>query len=98
MIYCEPKPDAALLAEIAGSKEVFLLGCSLCANISYCIHNHLESPIFSLENVDPNLGIAALLEGAVNLKDEINRLKQVLAEQGIHTGAAALPSLCCMRR
>jgi hypothetical protein len=98
MIYCEPKSDEALLSEIAGSKKVFLLGCSLCANISYCVHNRLQSPIYSFDNVDQNLGIAALIEGAVNLKHEIKRLKQVLAEQGVLTGSATLPSLCCIRR
>ena len=98
MIYCEPKTDESLLSEIAGSKKVFLLGCSLCANISYCIHNQLQSPIYSVADVDRNLGMLALSVGAVNLKHEIKRLKQVLAEQGVHTGSAILPSLCCIRR
>jgi hypothetical protein len=98
MIYCEPKPDEAILGEVAGSKKVFLLGCSLCANISYCVHNRLHSPIYSFDNVDQNLGLAAVIEGAVNLKHEIKRLKQVLSEQGVHTGSVALPSLCCIRR
>jgi hypothetical protein len=81
MIYCEPKPDEALLGELAGCKEVFLLGCSLCANISYCIHNGLQSPIY--HGLD-----------AVNVKREIKRLKQVLAQRGVHSGSATLVSLC----
>jgi hypothetical protein len=81
MIYCEPKPDEVLLGELAGSREVFLLGCSLCANISYCIHNGLQSPIY--RGLD-----------AVNVKREIKRLKEVLARQGVHCGSATLVSLC----
>ena len=98
MIYCEPKTDHDLLTEIAGSKKVFLLGCSLCANISYCIHHQLQSPIYSVENSGRNLGVLALSVGAVNLKDEIKRLKRILAEKGVQTGSAILTSLCFVTR
>jgi hypothetical protein len=86
MIYCEPKSDEALLGEVAGSERVFLLGCDLCANVGYCVHNGLESPAF------------AGLEGAVNVKQEIKRLKRVLAERGVHTGSATMIALCLISR
>jgi hypothetical protein len=86
MIYCEPKSDEVLLGEIAGSKKVFLLGCDLCANVGYCVHHGLESPAF------------AGLEGAVNVKQEIKRLKQVLAEQGVRAGSATMIALCLLSR
>jgi len=86
MLYCEPKTDKALLGELDGSKKVLLLGCSLCANISYCIHNQMESPMFQG------------LEVAVNVKRESKRLKQVLAEKGIQSESATLISLCCISR
>jgi hypothetical protein len=79
-------------------KKVFLLGCSLCANISYCIHHQLQSPIYSVENSGRNLGVLALSVGAVNLKDEIKRLKRILAEKGVQTGSAILTSLCFVTR
>ena len=82
MIYCEPKPDEAILAEIAGSKKVFLLGCSVCANFSYCVQNGLESPAW------------AGLKGAVNVKQEIIRLKEVLSKRGIRTGTGTILALC----
>ena len=82
MIYCEPKSDEALLGEIAGSKKVFLLGCDLCANVGYCVHNGLQSPAW------------AGLEGAGNVKREIKRLKPVLAEHGVRTGSATMVALC----
>jgi hypothetical protein len=84
MIYCEPKTDEVLLGEIGDSKKVFLLGCSLCANISYCIHNHMQTPMYQG------------LEACINVKREAKRLKQVLAEQGVQTGSATLISLCCI--
>ena len=86
MIYCEPKTDKALLDEIGESKNLFLLGCSLCANISYCIHNQMQSPMYQG------------LEACVNVKAEEKRLKKVLAEQGIHAESATLISMCCISR
>jgi len=86
MIYCEPKTDKALLGELDGSKKVLLLGCSLCANISYCIHNRMESPMYQG------------LEAAVNVKRESKRLKEILAEQDIRSDSATLISLCCISR
>jgi hypothetical protein len=86
MIYCEPKSDETLLKEIAGSKKVFLAGCSLCANISYCIHNKLETPMFDG------------LKPPVNVIREMERLKKLLAEQGIQASSATLISLCCISR
>jgi len=86
MLYCEPKSDETLLQELDGSKKVFLLGCSLCANISYCIHNQMESPMFQG------------LEMAVNVKREMERLKKVLAERGVEAASATIISLCCISR
>ena len=86
MIYSEPKSDEALLGEIAGSKKVFLLGCSLCANFSYCIRDGLESPAW------------AGLKGAVNVKKEVGRLKHVLAEHGVPTGSVTMLALCLLTK
>ena len=84
MIYCEPKTDKALLDELDGSKKVFLLGCSLCSNISYCIHNQMKSPMFQG------------LEVAVNTKREARRLKQLMSEKGIQSDSMTLIALCCI--
>jgi hypothetical protein len=84
MIYCEPKTDKDLLEELDGSKKVFLLGCTLCANISYCIHNEMKSPMFQG------------LEVAVNTKREAKRLKQLMMEKGIQSDSATLIALCCI--
>jgi len=84
MIYCEPKTDDTILGEIGEVKSVFLLGCSLCANISYCIHNKFQTPMYKG------------LEAAINVKREMKRLKQLLAERGIRSGSATLISLCCI--
>ena len=86
MIYCEPKSDETLLKEIGRSKKVFLAGCSLCANISYCIHNKLQTPMFHG------------LEPPVNVIREMERLKKVLAEKNIQASSATLISLCCISR
>ena len=82
MIYCEPKPDEVVLDAVAGSRQVFLLGCSLCANVGYCLHDQLRSPIFQ--------GLAF----AVNVKKEVARLKHILAERGVRTASATLVALC----
>jgi hypothetical protein len=84
MIYCEPKTDKALLDELDGSKKVFLVGCSLCSNISYCIHNQMKSPMFQG------------LDVAVNTKREVKRLKQLLSEKGIQSDSTTLIALCCI--
>jgi hypothetical protein len=86
MIYCEPKSDEALLHEMDGSKKVFLLGCSLCANISYCIHNKLQTSMYQG------------LEAPIIVKREMTRLKQVLAEKGIQACSTRLISLCFISR
>jgi len=86
MIYCEPKTDETLLGEIAGSKRVFLLGCSLCANVGYCLHNNLQAPIFQG------------LEVAVNVKAEARRLKRILAERGVQTASSTLIALCFLTK
>lgn len=86
MVYCKPKPDEALLKEIGDSKKVFLLGCSLCANISYCVHNQLQSPIFYK------------LEGPNNVKAEIKRVKKILETKGVKTGSDTMMSLCFITR
>jgi hypothetical protein len=82
MVYCQPKPDATLLKEIGDSKKVFLLGCSLCANISYCVHNKLQSPIFYK------------FEGPNNVKAEIKRIKKILEAKDVKTGSDTMMSLC----
>jgi hypothetical protein len=84
MIYCEPKTDKALLAELDGSKKVLLLGCSLCSNISYCIHNQMKTPMFQG------------LDVAVNTKREAKRLKQLMSEKGIQSDSMTLIALCCI--
>lgn len=84
MIYCEPKTDDTILGEIGEVKSVFLLGCALCANISYCIHNKFQTPMYKG------------LEAPINVKREMKRLKQVLAERGVHSDSATLISLCCI--
>lgn len=82
MIYCEPVSDEALGSELQGADKVLMLGCSLCANISYCIANNMETPVYS------GLG------GAVNTKREIKRLRTLLADQGIRSSSMVLLSLC----
>ena len=86
MIYCEPKSDETILGEIAGSKKVFLLGCSLCANVGYCLHHELQSPIFQG------------LEVAVNVKNEARRLKRILADRGVQTASATFVALCFLSK
>ena len=82
MVYCQPKPDETVLKEIGNSKKVFLMGCSLCANISYCVHNKLQSPIFYK------------FEGPNNVKNEIKRMKKILEAKGVMTGTDTMMSLC----
>jgi hypothetical protein len=84
MIYCEPKTDRDILAELDGSKKVLLLGCSLCSNISYCIHNQMKSPMFQG------------LDVAVNTKREATRLRQLMSKKGIQSDSMTLMALCCI--
>jgi hypothetical protein len=86
MIYCEPKSDTELQTELQDVRSVFLAGCSLCANISYCIHGKLNAPMYSL------------FSGAGNTKRELKRLRDLFEQAGVEPRTRLLFCLCFLTR
>lgn len=86
MIYCEPIPDDLLDKELLGTRSSFIVGCSLCANIGYCISNRLRTPVYTAAS------------GAINTKNELKRLSARLSASGFHTDTHTLLSLCFLTK
>jgi hypothetical protein len=85
MIYCKPIPDEEILPQLENSKEILLLGCSLCANISYCIEKNIEMPMYNW------------LLNPKAVKNEINRLENILSGKNFEITTLVLLSLCFIR-
>ena len=82
-VYCAPRTDADVLAEIGDANQVLLVGCPSCANMSCAIHRQDDRPIVRLTPT----GIKA-----VCMKDEMLRLSGLL-EQGGASVQSWLPNL-----
>jgi len=85
MIYCKPIPDQDVFAQLESSENVLLLGCSLCANISYCIEKNIEMPMYNWI-LNPKA-----------VKTEINRIENILNERNFNVSTLVLLSLCFIR-
>jgi hypothetical protein len=72
-VYCAPRTDEDVFAEIGDAKEVLLVGCPSCANMSCAIHRQDDRPVVRLTPT----GIKA-----VCMKDEMLRLSGLLEQRG----------------
>lgn len=82
MIYCKSIPDEDIFPQLENSKQVLLLGCSLCANISYCIEKNIEMPMYNWI-LNPKA-----------VKNEIIRMRNLLVERNFEISTLVLLSLC----
>lgn len=85
MIYCKPIPDENIISQLENSEQVLLLGCSLCANISYCIEKNIEMPMYNWF-LNPKA-----------VKNEIIRMENILASKKFEISKLVLLSLCFIR-
>jgi len=85
MIYCKPISDDDILSQLENSEKILLLGCSLCANISYCIEKDIEMPIYNWI-LNPKA-----------VKNEIDRLEKILSRENFEVTTLVLLSLCFIR-
>ena len=85
MIYCKPIPDEKIISKLENSKKVLLLGCSLCANISYCIEKNIDMPMYNWI-LNPKA-----------VKNEITRMENLLAKKNFEISTLVLLSLCFIR-
>lgn len=85
MIYCKPIPDKEIILQLENSKDILFLGCSLCANISYCIEKNIEMPMYNWV-LNPKA-----------VKKEINRLDDILSRENFKVTTLVLLSLCFIR-
>ena len=75
MIYCEPRSDTEILSDVENEREVVLLGCPVCANISLYFQKAPED--------SPMLTLTPTGFRAVSMEKEVRRLVQVLNEKGL---------------
>lgn len=85
MIHCRAISDEKLLSQLTESKSILLLGCSLCANISYCIEKDIEMPMYNW-----------LLNPAA-VKKEMKRIRKILEDEGYSVSELVILSLCFIR-
>ncbi len=85
MIHCRAISDEKLLSQLTESNKILLLGCSLCANISYCIEKDIEMPMYNW-----------LLNPAA-VKKEMKRMKKILEAGGYSVSELVILSLCFIR-
>lgn len=85
MIYCKAISDEEIFSQLENSEQVLLLGCSLCANISYCIEKNIEMPMYNWF-VNPKA-----------VKNEITRMKNILTKKDLKINTLVLLSLCFIR-
>jgi len=71
-VYCEARTDIDVLDEIGDAKRILLVGCAMCANMSYAIHKELPMYKFTLT------GVKALCTA-----DEMHRMARLLAQEGL---------------
>lgn len=72
-VYCEPRTDTDVLDEIGDAKRILLVGCAMCANMSYAMHKELPMYKFTVTGIK-----------AVCTTDEIHRMAHLLAQEGLH--------------
>jgi hypothetical protein len=74
-VYCVPRDDEDLFADIGDAKSILLAGCPSCANIGYYMHREKDRPIikFTLKGIK-----------SVCTKDEIDRISHLLMQKGVH--------------
>ena len=87
-VYCAPRTDADVFAEIGDTKKVLLIGCPSCANVSCAINRQDDRPVVRLTPT----GIKA-----VCLRDEMLRLRGLLEKRGasVHSWLPNLPGGLC---
>ena len=73
-VFCVPRSDRELLGEIACAERILLVGCPVCANISYAFHRNGELPImrFTLTGIKP-----------VYIRDEMLRISNLIWWKGV---------------
>jgi hypothetical protein len=74
-VYCVPREDEDLFADIGDAKQILLAGCPSCANIGYYMHREKDKPIikFTLKGIK-----------SVCVQDEIDRISNLLMEKGLN--------------
>ena len=82
-VYCAPRADEDVFAEIGDTKEVLLVGCPSCANMSCAIKRPDDRPVVKL---------TATGLKAVCMSDELLRLSGLLEKRGASVGSW-LPNL-----
>jgi hypothetical protein len=72
-VYCAPRSDEDVFAEIGDTKQILLVGCPSCANMSCAINRQDDRPVVRLTPT----GIKA-----VCMRDEMLRLDLLLQRRG----------------
>ena len=73
-VYCKPKTDEVLLREVGDAQSLLLLGCPICANLSYAIlKNDDDSPCMK---ITPKGG------KPLYVTKEVNRISSLLQGKG----------------
>jgi len=72
-VYCKPKTDEVLLAEIGEAQSLLLVGCPICSNLSYGIRQEDHSPCMKIT-----------LKGGkpLHVTKEVDRMLSLLQEAG----------------
>lgn len=81
-IYSEPISDEKILKDLNGMKNVLIIGCGSCANVSYNIFNGGKEPFTNI------------LKKPFSILKEITRLKELLTEKGFSVDSIVNSGLC----
>jgi len=85
-IYCEPISDEKIIKGLDGSKNVLVIGCGTCANVSYNIYDGGKEPF------------ANIMKKPLAILQEGNRLKSMLIEKGFNVDTVISQGLCVQRK
>ncbi|MFC1651274.1 hypothetical protein ACFL2X_06855 [Candidatus Latescibacterota bacterium] len=92
MIYSESRPDTDILNDLEEAQRVYILGCPACANMSLNIQK--------AEETTPVLSITPTGLKAVSMKEETDRLTQLISNKGLDAnswvGKYPIVALCVM--
>ena len=73
-VYCKPKTDEILLGEIGDMQDLLLVGCPICANLSYGIQQE--------EDDFPCMKITLKGGKPIYVTKEVDRILSLLKEKG----------------
>ncbi|MHC5081797.1 MAG: hypothetical protein ACYTHN_22565, partial [Planctomycetota bacterium] len=83
-VYCEKRPHAEILEEIGESRNLLLLGCTGCANMSCSIQEEEQTPFMKLTLLGPRF---------VPMAHELSRAGDVMKASGASVTAWTPPGM-----